>query len=90
MTKLRSQLAEALQANRDLQNQIHEVEFPLRKRIREIEVERDQNAALLVEARRLADVDRKKIDQLEQGIEAAMAFIRWQLSSGKTERGGNL
>jgi hypothetical protein len=35
-------LADALAANRDLQNRIHQVEAPLLVRIRELEVERDR------------------------------------------------
>lgn len=42
MPNHRRALADALAANRELRNQIHQVEAPLRVRIRELEVERDR------------------------------------------------
>jgi hypothetical protein len=83
MTKLRSQLAEALQANRDLRNQIHGVEFPLQKRIRDLEVERDN-------AQAQAAASTQEIRNLHRGMKYARGLIRWLLSSGKAERDGNL
>jgi len=41
----RDQLADALQANRDLRNQLERLEFPLQKRIRELEQEREAAVA---------------------------------------------
>lgn len=72
-----NKLAEALQSNRDLQNQLHEIEWPLQKRIRELEAERDKYAALVKE-------DGGRLAQLEQGMQAAQGLIRWLLASGKT------
>lgn len=76
MPRRRDQLAEAHEAIRTLRNQIHQIEDPLRRKIRELEVERDRYAALVK-----ADGDR--LHELESGLEAALTFVRWLLSSGK-------
>jgi hypothetical protein len=44
-SRRRNQLTDALQANRDLRNQLEGFEFPLQKRIRELEQERDAAVA---------------------------------------------
>jgi len=73
----RSRLAEALQANRDLQNKIHGLEFPLRRRIRELEDERDaamkRKAELLIENEMYAKV-----------MPGLVALLNHLLASGKT------
>lgn len=76
MPKGRNRLAEALQSNRDLRNQLQGVEWPLQLRIRELEMERDKSAALAKE-------DRERLERLEQGMEAAKGLIQWLLASGK-------
>jgi hypothetical protein len=76
MRKRYNALAEAHATNRDLRNQLHQLEQPLRERIRQLEVERDRFAAL---AREGADRTR----ELEKGVEAALGLVRWLLSSGK-------
>lgn len=76
MAKRRDELADALQTCRDLRNKIDEIEFPLQKRIRELEVERDKYATLVQE-------DSERLARLEQGMHAAQAFISWLLASGK-------
>lgn len=43
---MKTQLAEAYEANRDLRNKILRLEQPLRERIRELEAERDRALAL--------------------------------------------
>lgn len=74
---LRSELAEARQASRELRNRLNEVEWPLQKRIRELEVERDHYA---VQAKAADD----RFARLERGMAAAQALIRWLLDSGKS------
>lgn len=76
MPKGRNKLAEALQSNRDLRNQLQGVEWPLQVRIRELEMERDKSAAL-------AQEHRERLARLEQGMEAAKGLIQWLLASGK-------
>lgn len=76
MTKRRDELAKALQANRDLQNKIHQIEHPLQVRIRELEVERDRYAALVKE-------DGDKIAVMDRGLKAALTLVEYLLSTGK-------
>lgn len=77
MTRRRNQLAEVQQTCRDLRNKLNEVEFPLQKRIRELELERDKFSHL---AREGAD----RIERLERGLAASQAYILWLLSTGKS------
>lgn len=76
MPRRRDELAAALQENRDLRNQIHQVEHPLQLRIRELEVERDKYATLVKE-------DGEKIDGVARGLEAALGLIGYLISSGR-------
>jgi hypothetical protein len=71
-------ITQAMQDNRDLRNQLHAVEFPLQRRIRELEVERDKAIA---ESRAL----RRQIRALNRGMKSARGMIRWMLSAGKWE-----
>lgn len=72
----RSELAEARQSCRDLRNRISEIEFPLQRRIRELEAE---CAAHAVRARE----DSERLARFEIGMKAAQDLIRWLLDSGK-------
>lgn len=74
--KRRNQLVEAQQANRDLRNELESIRFPLHKRIRELEVERD---AALAQAAASA----KEVRRLARGMRAAQGLVRWLLASGK-------
>jgi len=73
----RNQLADALQANRDLRNRLEGVEFPLRKRIRELELERDDALAR-------AAASAKEVRRLTRGVRAGLGLVRWLLATGKT------
>lgn len=76
MPRRSSELAEAHQTCRDLRNQISNLEFPLQKRIRELEVERDSLAARVASQAR-------EIRRLERGMMYARRLLRWILASGK-------
>jgi len=72
-------LADALQANRDLRNQLHQVEQPLRERLRDLENERDRLA--------------QRVDALEREsacyravVESGVGLLSHLLSGGKRSR----
>ena len=77
MRKRHDPLAAAHEANRDLRNQLQQVEQPLRLRIRELEAEIDRRSNQIKE-------DGVRLHELERGMEAALGLVRWLISSGKS------
>lgn len=73
----RSELVAAQQANRDLRNRLNDVEWPLQKRIRELEVERDEAVARSCELTTENDAYRRSVPAL-------VALLNHLLASGKT------
>ncbi len=76
MSKRRDELADALQANRDLRNQLHQVEQPLRERIRDLETERDRLT------RRVGVLERENVCYREV-VDAGVGLVHHLVSSGK-------
>jgi hypothetical protein len=76
-SRRRNQLTDVLQANRDLRNQLEGIAFPLQKRIRELEQERDtavaRNRELVAEHEMYARV-----------MPGLIALLNHLLASGKT------
>lgn len=58
---MKTKLADALQANRELRNKLSEIEQPLRERIRELETERDRALALAGKYEHEASLYRKAV-----------------------------
>lgn len=74
-----SALARAYEANRELQNRIHQIEQPLKIRIRELEVEVER-------LRRTAQLDADALRRTRAGLDSALGLLTWVIASESENR----